>query len=91
MKTKKMLQSAIFVVEPESQFEIYRTSKWCEQLSFLLLLICDEDVFWNKSGLVVRQATLDNSYNLHKSKMAAIYEIRQNNDNVLCPPTQSVG
>ena len=37
----------------------------------VFLLIRDEDVFQNKSGLVAGPATLGNSYNLHKSKMAS--------------------
>ena len=43
--------------------------------TMIFLLICDEDVFKNKSGLVAGPATLGNSYNWHKSKMAAMNAI----------------
>ena len=44
----------------------------------VFLLICDENVFQNKSGLVAGAATLGNSYNLHKSKMTAMNTIKSN-------------
>ena len=40
------------------------------------LRICDDDLFLKISGSVAGHASLGNSYNLHKSKVAAIYTMK---------------
>ena len=47
------------------------------------LLICDENVFLNIFGLVAGPTTLGNSYNLHKSKMAAMNTLKNQLLNLL--------